>query len=63
VYGSQRGTGFLADSSGLVLTNALILGVGASSKFVVTSYSTSSIPLHGPRLRMGLPQVWLTPDL
>jgi branched-chain amino acid transport system permease protein len=29
----------------LILTNALILGVGATSRFVVTSYSTSSVML------------------
>jgi branched-chain amino acid transport system permease protein len=32
---------------GLVLTNALILGVGATSRFVVTSYSTTSIQWQG----------------
>ena len=39
VYGSQRGTGFLADSSGLVLTNAHLLD-GADEVRVMTDSNT-----------------------
>ena len=39
VYGSQRGTGFLADSSGLVLTNAHLLD-GADEVRVMTDSGT-----------------------
>ena len=39
VYGSQRGTGFLADSSGLVLTNAHLLE-GADEVRVLTDSNT-----------------------